>query len=167
MEKIALPATADWINQVPAKHPTVCNLCGGKVIRTTNDRIYGKTYGNGKCYLCTDCGAYVGCHDNGNALGILSKGNTKQLKMRVHHNFDAVWKSEKIFRCNAYMQFAKILGIPTKLCHFGYFNEDLLQASLFVMRDANWFSYVHDMQNKLIQQYGESKGGDTHPQAFN
>ena len=44
------------------KYPTVCNLCGGKVIYTSNARIYGKEYGSGKCYLCTNCGAYVGTH---------------------------------------------------------------------------------------------------------
>ena len=27
------------------KYPTVCNLCGGKVIYTSNARIYGKEYG--------------------------------------------------------------------------------------------------------------------------
>lgn len=44
-------------------YPEVCNLCGGKVIYTDNKNIYhGKSYGSGKCYICTNCGAYVGTH---------------------------------------------------------------------------------------------------------
>ena len=56
------------------KYPTVCNLCGGKVIYTSNARIYGKEYGSGKCYLCTNCGAYVGTHKPRprEALGLLA-----------------------------------------------------------------------------------------------
>ena len=40
-------------------HPTTCNLCGGQVIYTSNERVYGRKYGSGYCYLCTCCGAYV------------------------------------------------------------------------------------------------------------
>ena len=43
-------------------YPKTCNICGGEVIYTTNDKIYGKRYGSGYCYLCTNCGAYVGTH---------------------------------------------------------------------------------------------------------
>ena len=33
--------------------PEVCNLCGGKVIYTSNARVYhGREYGSGYCYLC-------------------------------------------------------------------------------------------------------------------
>ena len=44
-------------------HPTTCNLCGGQVIYTSNERVYGRKYGSGYCYLCTCCGAYVGTHE--------------------------------------------------------------------------------------------------------
>ena len=43
-------------------HPTKCNICGGRVIYTSNSRIYGREYGSGYCYLCQSCGAYVGTH---------------------------------------------------------------------------------------------------------
>lgn len=60
--------------------PTVCNLCGGKTILTSNSIIYGKQYGSGKCYYCTKCGAFVGTHVPRPtiALGILSDGNHAQ-----------------------------------------------------------------------------------------
>lgn len=54
--------------------PTKCNLCGGDVIFTSNAKVYGRTYGSGKCYLCTNCGAYVGTHGPRpmEALGLLA-----------------------------------------------------------------------------------------------
>lgn len=45
-------------------HPTVCNLCGGKVIFTSNGILYGgREFGSGKCYYCTLCHASVGTHE--------------------------------------------------------------------------------------------------------
>ena len=35
--------------------PKICNICGGKVVHTSNADIYGKQYGSGYCYLCIDC----------------------------------------------------------------------------------------------------------------
>lgn len=32
------------ITQIPLKYPTKCNACGGKVVKTTNDKIYGRRY---------------------------------------------------------------------------------------------------------------------------
>lgn len=42
--------------------PKICNICNGKVIFTSNSLIYGREYGSGKMYYCTECGAYVGTH---------------------------------------------------------------------------------------------------------
>ena len=39
------------------KHPTKCNICGGLVKYIPNKEIYGKSYGSGFCYYCTNCGA--------------------------------------------------------------------------------------------------------------
>lgn len=53
-------------------NPTKCNICDGKVIYTSNKIIYGKEFGSGKCYYCTECGAYVGTHKSRSkeALGL-------------------------------------------------------------------------------------------------
>lgn len=42
--------------------PKLCRYCGHEVVFTSNAEIYGKEYGNGKCYLCRNCGAFVGVH---------------------------------------------------------------------------------------------------------
>lgn len=71
-------------------YPTKCNLCGGKVIYTSNATIYGREYGSGYCYLCTCCGAYVGTNKvyPKTALGILANPEMRELKMQAHALFD-------------------------------------------------------------------------------
>lgn len=115
-------------------YPKICNLCGGKVIYTTNDNIYGKLYGSGFCYLCTNCGAYVGTHKPRprEAFGILSDGKMRKLKHECHDRFDKFWQgkpnsSKK--RKKAYAEMAKILKIPVEECHFGYFDLVMLKKA--------------------------------------
>lgn len=116
------------------KRPTKCNLCGGFVIYTTNDKIYGKKYGSGYCYLCTKCGAYVGTHKPRpkEALGILSNAEMRKMRMSCHGLFDSKWKGKKKgskIRCQLYEKLADEMGIDLKNCHFGYFNmEELVKA---------------------------------------
>lgn len=68
------------------KHPTKCNICGGLVKYIPNKEIYGKSYGSGFCYYCTNCGAYVGTHvpQPKVALGILAKDNEK---IKINNKF--------------------------------------------------------------------------------
>ena len=117
-------------------HPKICNLCGGKVIYTTNDNIYGKLYGSGYCYLCTDCGAYVGTHKPRprEAFGILANAKMRKLKHECHDRFDKFWKNKpdrRKMRKRAYAKLAELLNISVQDCHFGYFDMVMLkEASL-------------------------------------
>lgn len=111
--------------------PQICNLCGGRVIFINNKRIYGKSYGSGKCYLCTKCGAYVGTHKNRphNAMGILANKEMRDMKIKCHELFDKEWKKEKNrpkARKAAYKNLAHRLGIKVRDCHFGYFDLPML-----------------------------------------
>ena len=78
-------------------HPTVCNLCGGKVIFTSNKFLYGKEYGSGKCYYCTKCGAHVGTHvpRPDEAYGLLSNKTMQMYRKKCHRLFDNLWKGTK------------------------------------------------------------------------
>lgn len=152
-----IPVTATWITKQPAKYPTICNRCGGNVIKANNSIIYGRSYGNGKCYYCKKCHSSVGCHSNGKALGILTKGIEKRKKMAAHKNFDVVWKNKKLHRDQEYKLLAIILGIKPKYCHFGYFNESMLDAALLVMNDSRWYRDKFQQKaarQRLIDKYG-------------
>lgn len=122
-------------------HPTKCNLCGGKVVYIRNDKIYGKLYGSGYCYYCTECGAYVGTHIpmQKQAMGLLANKEMRMLKVRCHSIFDNIWKHEGTFkkrrkkRRECYKRLAAALGIEENECHFGYFDIDMLLRALKVL----------------------------------
>ncbi len=115
-------------------HPTICNICGGKVVFISNSKIYGKEYGSGKMYYCTNCGAFVGTHVSRpeEAFGILANKEMRELKKQCHTLFDVNWKSENSHsgyrkaRSRAYKKLAKALEIPLSDCHFGYFDMEML-----------------------------------------
>lgn len=115
--------------------PTTCNLCGGNVIYTTNDRIYGKKYGSGYCYLCTACGAYVGTHRPRpkEALGILANERMKKGKRVCHEIFDKLWKNGRERRV-LYAKLAEEMGIPVEMCHFGYFDMEQLKRAYKILK---------------------------------
>lgn len=122
--------------------PTICNLCGGQVIYTSNSRIYGKEYGSGKCYLCTKCAAYVGTHipRPEEAFGILANEEMRDMKKKCHDLFDKKWLCEKTVRNarkvrkKAYAELAEQLNISVKDCHFGYFDMDMLNKAYDILK---------------------------------
>lgn len=117
--------------------PTVCNLCGGKTILTSNSIIYRRPYGSGKCYYCTKCGAFVGTHVPRPtiALGILSDEKMREMRKKCHCLFDSFWHTSKE-RKQCYQRLAKTLDIDITLCHFGYFDHIQLEKAYQVM--LNW-----------------------------
>ena len=124
-------------------HPTVCNICGGKVIYIDNKEIYGKSYGSGKCYLCTSCGAHVGTHKPrpDEALGLLADERMRKGKKFCHDLFDQLWlnapKGKKRIqaRTNAYAWLAKQMDVPVEECHLGYFDLNQLRKAYVILRD--------------------------------
>lgn len=120
--------------------PTKCNLCGGKVIFTSNRIIYGREYGSGKCYFCTNCKGYVGTHEPRptEALGLISDKEMREMKMKCHALFDQKWKNAENkhkARSNAYKDLAKKLKIPVNMCHFGYFDLDMLYKAYRILEE--------------------------------
>jgi len=116
----------------------VCPYCKSEVIKTTNDKIYGRIYGNGQVYMCTGCDAYVGCHDHGEPLGRLANAKLRKLKKDAHALFDPIWKTKKMSRQNAYAYLAKALGIHVSKCHFGWFDEETLIKAINVLQHSKY-----------------------------
>lgn len=120
-------------------YPTKCNICGGKVVYTTNDNVYGKQYGSGYCYLCTQCGAYVGTHDPRpkEALGILADEQMRKGKMMCHDIFDSFWKGKRNAhhkRNQLYKKLAEQMNISVEDCHFGYFDLEQLRQAYKILK---------------------------------
>ena len=75
--------------------PDKCDVCGSNLVRyTTNDEIYGKLYGNGGCYVCDWCGAYVGVHNTKDKipLGRFADKELRELKKQCHDIFDMFFR---------------------------------------------------------------------------
>lgn len=121
-------------------YPEKCNVCKGVVIYADMKAMGITPYQSGKCYYCTNCGAYVGTHQNRpkEALGILANGNVRKLRMECHEEFDKHWVS-LAGKDRAYYQLSKELGIPYESCHFGHMNESTLLTSLKIMK--KWGSF--------------------------
>ena len=115
------------------KHPKICHFCGGNVELTSNAKVYGKEYGNGKCYLCTNCGAYVGVHTGTKtALGILANQEMRDKKIKCHDLFDNMWKSNKK-RNELYKRLANEMQIERSHCHFGHFDANELDKAYDIL----------------------------------
>jgi len=116
------------------KYPTKCNICGGLVKYIPNKEIYGKPYGSGFCYCCTNCGAYVGTHvpQPKVALGILANAEMRKMKIKCHDIFDSLWDTPSQ-RQKMYRWLSQELGIGVKQCHFGYFDLPMLNRAYKVL----------------------------------
>lgn len=119
----------------PYPIPTECPYCGEEVVFTSNKEIYGREYGNGKCYKCTKCDAYVGVHDGTEIpLGRLADKELRTLKMECHAVFDPLWQNGKQKRKEAYRELAEKLGIAEAECHFGWFDKEMLTKVIDLLK---------------------------------
>jgi hypothetical protein len=137
--------------------PKNCNNCGSEKVRyTTNDEIYGKIYGNGGCYVCDNCKAYVGVHDTKNKkpLGRLATKELRQLKMKCHRKFDPLWKKTYFKRQDCYGYLAYKLNLNMRETHFGWFDKEYLEKSLEILENTTW----KDISNYVkMRKNGEIK----------
>lgn len=130
-------------------YPKKCNICGYKVIFTSNSVIYGKEYGSGKCYICTHCGAYVGTHipRPKQALGVLADAEMRKLKIECHDIFDSFWKGkpkQRKKRKDLYWWLSKEMGIDIDDCHFGYFGKEELKKAKAILDSVKNSKMIYD-----------------------
>lgn len=120
-------------------HPTRCNICGGAVTYGSNSRVYGREYGSGYCYLCEQCGAYVGTHKpaHGKPWDCLPTNRCGPRSRWCHAIFDPLWQGKPKAgkkRRDLYCWLAHEMGIPVEDCHFGYFDIDRLRRAYIILR---------------------------------
>ena len=120
------------------KQPKICNICGGKVIWTEHPKKEGN-----KCYLCTQCGAYVSVHKRRpkEAMGCLANEETRQKRIEVHRLFDRFWKTQT-YRRRLYKRLAYQLGIDERDCHFAFMTLDMLLKAEQIL--LGWWREKYD-----------------------
>lgn len=111
----------------------LCPYCNKEALWCENKEIYGRNYGQSyMCYLCKDCKAYVGCHNNTTkALGTMANAELRNLRKEAHKNIDPYWKSKKMKRRDVYKKLSDIFGFDV---HVGESDaglcEKLIQVKL-------------------------------------
>lgn len=143
-------------------YPRKCNICGGDVVYVSNACIYGREYGNGKCYLCLQCGAYVGTHKPWpkRALGLLADESMRKGKMMCHEIFDSKWRGKPKAhkkRKDMYIWLSKMMGIPVSECHFGYFDINQLRKAYKILLKIKDVPLEYDSSGNIINFLGDKK----------
>lgn len=120
------------------KHPTICNLCGGKVILIRTGLKYSRS---GYIYKCVECGASVGTHPKTtDALGSLGDREIKAKRREVHVWFDRLYETHEE-REKCYERLAAELGIEKENCHFAWMSMEMLEKALVIVKKWWWEKY--------------------------
>lgn len=120
--------------------PKHCHHCGSPDIRlTTNDIIYGQPVGKWPLvWYCINCEAAVSCHPETEIpIGFMADRHTRQLRKRVHRNFDPLWKGPRSMpREEAYRWLAGKMGIDPCICHVSYFDASMCRRALKILQTS-------------------------------
>ena len=137
-------ATARVKNPLPM--PTECPCCNdwntgkpstGCIEVVSNDEIYGRLYGDWPyAVICHNCEAYVGLHPFTNIpLGTLADAPIRHARKTCKEPFEALHRTGKLTRSDAYQKLADKLGIDVGECHFGWFSIDMCKKAESAARE--------------------------------
>lgn len=107
-----------YAQQLENAEAPVCPYCG------RSSKLTSVSLGSSVCYrwACpnTPCAAYVGCHKNSlKPLGTLANPNLRKARIRAHAAFDALWRTRKMSRGDAYRLLQEKLGLSEEAAHIG------------------------------------------------
>jgi len=114
----------------------ICPYCKKEARWCENKEIYGKNYGvSYMCWLCKDCDAYVGCHQNTKKpLGSMANQNLRDLRVECHQMFDRLWKDGKMTRDQAYRWMQRNMKLPEERAHIGELRESGCKWLIKILR---------------------------------
>lgn len=120
--------------------PTICNICGGKVILIKTGQNYARSE---YIYKCIECGASVGTHPKTDiALGTLADSDTKAKRRELHTWFDNLWDKHED-REIWYEKLAKEMNIPREQCHIGIMTKEQLDLAIKIVKQ--WWLEKYDI----------------------
>jgi hypothetical protein len=118
----------------PLPAPTHCHYCRARVEIVNNAEIYNREFGEWPwAYKCTGrgCRAYVGMHQFTNIpLGSLADSATRRARAGVKEVFNALWRSGRMTREQAYKWLAGELGMKPSETHIGWMDVQTCQRAL-------------------------------------
>lgn len=118
-----------------------CPHCQKRAKLTTGRTVYPRRpdLATKVLWICRDCDAWCGVHDNSprfKALGTPANKELRQLRRQAHSFFDPLWQLKQdrdscarhVARNSGYAWIATKLGIPVEECHIAMFNKEKCQA---------------------------------------
>jgi hypothetical protein len=132
------------------EYPVTC-YCGSPARLQDNSLIYnGKSYGNGKAYICSrfpECRGSVGVHPNGKPLGTIPDQATKLLRRKLHATIDPLWQNQdrpkKKARGSVYGWLRRILNMSAEECHIGNFDAETCRRALHAIAENPYQEKYH------------------------
>jgi hypothetical protein len=125
------------------EYPVTCH-CGSPAHLRDNSLLYsGKSFGNGKAYICDrfpECRGSVGVHPNGKPLGNIPDEQTKVMRRKLHAIVDPLWqnqeyRSRKKARGSVYGYLRRILDMSAEECHIGNFDSETCLRAMEKIRE--------------------------------
>lgn len=112
-----------------------CAHCDSRaVMSTTHAEGLRPNAGKKFVWACRPCGATVGCHQVGSCcwipLGRPANSGVRLLRMRLHEEFDPIWRFGDTTRKSAYRWLASEMKINPSDCHIGMFDERQCRQAL-------------------------------------
>ncbi len=117
-----------------------CPYCKRESELVTGERIYPQRRDLHELnfYLCTTCGAYVGCHPGSKRpLGRLADAELRRWKMKVHEVLDPLWTRGRMKRSQAYSHLANRMGIRKQDCHIGMFDAEQCRQAVRILSETS------------------------------
>jgi len=116
-----------------------CPYCGKPARWVENKEIYGRNYGKSyMCWLCKDCDAYVGCHQNTKEpLGTVANRELRKWRKEAHSVFDLLWKKYDYKRKESYILLQTMMGLSPKKAHIGKFNIEQCKKLIKKINESN------------------------------
>lgn len=104
-----------------------CPYCDKEAQWVENKEIYGKNYGKSyMCWLCKDCNAYVGCHNNTKqSKGTIADKETRAWRIKAHGVIDPLWRDGDYKRGQVYAKLNKFFGHDV---HIGESDVDMCKS---------------------------------------
>lgn len=90
-----------------------CPYCKELAIFCDNRVIYGRSRGKSyMIWLCSDCDAYVGTHENDpdRPLGTMANRELRTWRREVHKIIDWFWKNGEMKRHHVYFRLSRYFG---------------------------------------------------------
>ncbi len=104
-----------------------CPHCGAIAVLRPASEIYHDPERTDRLYVCSNyprCESYVSTYPGTNVpMGTLANGDLRNLRIKAHRKFDAVWKSRIMSRENAYRWISEMFSIPLRDAHIAMFGE--------------------------------------------